>query len=44
MVILAKLANLAKIRQRCGETCNELLKGSPSLVTNVAKHLPLVSQ
>ena len=28
----AKMTNLAKIRQRCGGTSNEKLKGAPSIV------------
>ena len=34
---VAILASLAKIRQRCSETCNKFLKGAISLVTNLAK-------
>ena len=40
VAILAKMAILTKIRLRCSKTCNELLKGAPSLVTNLTKDLP----
>ena len=31
------MTNLAKIRQRCGETSNEMLKGAPSIVAILKK-------
>ena len=40
VAILAKMVILAKIHLRCSKTCNELLKGAPSLVTNLTKNLP----
>ena len=34
---MAKMTNLAKIRQRCGETSNEKLKGAHSIVAILTK-------
>ena len=33
------MVNLVKIRQRCRETCNEMLKGAALLGTDLAKKL-----